>query len=163
MASDIFDQALAEHAAMIDRIISGMESNPACRDELRQEVALALWRATPSWRQASSLKTFVARVTHNVCVSHVRRASRAPKHHELSDTVMDKAEATDDAVVRADLGRRLLAEVSKLPRGMREVATLYLDDFSAREIAATLGISEGAVFTRITRLREMLRKVMDTE
>ena len=76
---------------------------------------------------------------------------------------MDKAEATDDAVVRADLGRRLLAEVSKLPRGMREVATLYLDDFSAREIAETLGISEGAVFTRITRLREMLRKVLDTE
>lgn len=148
---------------MIDRIIAGMESNPACRDELRQEVALALWRATPSWRQASSLKTFVARVTHNVCVSHVRRASRAPKLHELSDTVMDKAEATDDAVVRADLGRRLLAEVSKLPRGMREVATLYLDDFSAREIAETLGISEGAVFTRITRLREMLRKVLDTE
>ena len=163
MASDIFDQALAEHAAMIDRIIAGMESNPACRDELRQEVALALWRATPSWRQASSLKTFVARVTHNVCVSHVRRASRAPKQYELSDTVMDKAEAADDAVVRADLGRRLLAEVSKLPRGMREVATLYLDDFSAREIAETLGISEGAVFTRITRLRETLRKVMDTE
>ena len=148
---------------MIDRIIAGMESNPACRDELRQEVALALWRATPSWRQSSSLKTFVARVTHNVCVSYVRRASRAPKHHELSDTVMDKAEATDDAVVRADLGRRLLAEVSKLPRGMREVATLYLDDFSAREIGETLGISEGAVFTRITRLRETLRKLMDTE
>jgi DNA-directed RNA polymerase specialized sigma24 family protein len=46
---------------------------------------------------------------------------------------------------------------------MREVATLYLDDFSAREIGETLGISEGAVFTRITRLRETLRKVMDTE
>jgi len=163
VASDIFDQALAEHAAMIDRIIAGMESNPACRDELRQEVVLALFRAAPSWRQDASLKTFVARVTHNVCVSHVRRARRAPKHHELSDTVMDNAEATDDAVARADLGRRLLAEVSKLPRGMREVATLYLDDFSAREIAETLGISEGAVFTRITRLREMLRKVMDTE
>ena len=109
---------------MIDRIIAGMETNPACRDELRQEVALALWRAAPSWRRDSSLKTFVARVTHNVCVSHVRRASRAPKHYELSDTVMDKAEATDDAAVRVDLGRRLLAAVSKLPRGMREVATL---------------------------------------
>jgi DNA-directed RNA polymerase specialized sigma24 family protein len=46
---------------------------------------------------------------------------------------------------------------------MREVATLYLDNFSAREIAETLGISEGAVSTRVTRLRDMLRKVMDTE
>jgi RNA polymerase sigma-70 factor (ECF subfamily) len=102
-------------------------------------------------------------VTHNVCVSHVRKASRAPKHDELSDTVLDKAQAADDAVVRADLGRRLQVAVSRLPHGMRQVATLYLDDFSAREIAETLGISEGAVFTRITRLREMLRKVMDTE
>jgi RNA polymerase sigma-70 factor (ECF subfamily) len=163
VASDIFDQALAEHAAMIDRIISGMESNPACRDDLRQEVALALWRAAPSWRQDCSLRTFVARVTHNVCVSHVRRAIRAPKHDQISDTVQDEAEAADDAVVRADLSRRLQVAVSRLPRGMREVATLYLDNFSAREIAETLGISEGAVSTRVTRLREMLRKVMDTE
>jgi RNA polymerase sigma-70 factor (ECF subfamily) len=163
VASDIFDQALNEHAALIDRIIAGTENNPACREELRQEVALALWRAAPSWRRDCSLRTFVARVTHNVCVSHVRKASRAPKHDELSDTVLDKAQAADDAVVRADLGRRLQVAVSRLPHGMRQVATLYLDDFSAREIAETLGISEGAVFTRITRLREMLRKVMDTE
>ena len=163
MASDIFDQALNEHAALIDRIIAGTENNPACREELRQEVALALWRAAPSWRQDSSLRTFVARVTHNVCVTHVRKASRAPKHDELSDTLLDKAQAADDAVIRADLGQRLQVAVSRLPHGMRQVATLYLDDFSAREIAETLGISEGAVFTRITRLREMLRKVMDTE
>jgi hypothetical protein len=47
------------------------------------------------------------------------------------------------------------------PRNLQ--ATLYLDNFSAREIAETLGISEGAVSTRVTRLRDMLRKVMDTE
>jgi len=163
VGSEIFNQALAEHAAMIDRIIAGMESNPACRDELRQEVALALWRAAPSWRQDCSLRTFVARVTHNVCVSHVRRAIRAPKSGQISETIQDQTEAVDDAVVRADLGRQLQVAVSRLPHGMREVATLYLDDFSAREIAQTLGISEGAVFTRITRLRELLRKMMDTE
>lgn len=148
---------------MIDRIIAGMESNPACRDELRQEVALALWRAAPSWRQDCSLRTFVARVTHNVCVSHVRRAIRAPKPGQISETIQDRTEAVDDAVARADLGRQLQVAVSRLPHGMREVATLYLDDFSAREIAQTLGISEGAVFTRITRLRKLLRKMMDTE
>ena len=163
MGSEIFNQALAEHAAMIDRIIAGMESNPACRDELRQEVALALWRAAPSWRQDCSLRTFVARVTHNVCVSHVRRAIRAPKPGQISETIQDQTEAVDDAVVRADLGRQLQVAVSRLPHGMREVATLYLGDFSAREIAQTFGISEGAGFTRITRLREALRKMMDTE
>jgi RNA polymerase sigma factor (sigma-70 family) len=93
----------------------------------------------------------------------VRRAIRAPKHDQISDTVQDEAEAADDAVVRADLSRRLQVAVSRLPRGMREVATLYLDNFSAREIAETLGISEGAVSTRVTRLRDMLRKAMDTE
>lgn len=148
---------------MIDRIIAGMESNPACRDDLRQEVALALWRAAPSWRQDCSLRTFVARVTHNVCVSHVRRIIRVPKHDALSDAVEDEAEMADDAVARADLGRRLQLAVSRLPDGLRKVATLYLEGFSAREIAETLGISEGAVFTRATRLREALRKVMETE
>lgn len=129
---------------MIHRIIAGMEGNPPCRDNLRSEVALTLCCPAPSWRQASFMRTFVARVTHNVSVSHVQQAIRVPKQDALSDTVQDEAAIADDTLARADLGRRLQVAVARLPNGLRKVVTLHLEDCSAREIAETLGVSEGA-------------------
>jgi DNA-directed RNA polymerase specialized sigma24 family protein len=50
-----------------------------------------------------------------------------------------------------------------LPTGLREVATLTLEGFSTQEIAQTLGINEGAVYTRATRARAALREAMVTQ
>ena len=59
------EQVIAEHGAMIRRIVATVEANPAIAQELEQEILVALWRALPSWRGASSLKTFVARIAEN--------------------------------------------------------------------------------------------------
>ena len=158
-----FDTILEEHIGLISRIISTFETNSVICDDLKQEVALALWRAAPSWRGDCTLRTFVARVTHNVCVSHVRRAVREPKRSELSDTLPSDREGPEDSVERADLSRRLTTAIATLPAGLREVAMLILEGFSTQEIAQTLGINEGAVSTRATRARAALREAMVTQ
>ena len=163
MAGSVFDRILDEHTGLISRIIATFETNSATCDDLKQEVVLALWRAAPSWRGDCTLRTFVARVTHNVCVSHVRRAVREPSRSELSDTLPSDREGPEDSVARADLSRRLTAAVATLPTGLREVATLTLEGFSTQEIAQTLGINEGAVSTRATRARAALREAMVTQ
>jgi RNA polymerase sigma-70 factor (ECF subfamily) len=165
VTESVFDTILDEHTGLISRIVATFETNSAICDDLKQEVALALalWRATPSWRGDCTLRTFVARVTHNVCVSHVRRAVREPSRSELSDTLPSDREGPEDSVARADLSRRLTAAVATLPTGLREVATLTLEGFSTQEIAQTLGINEGAVYTRATRARAALREAMVTQ
>ncbi len=161
MRAKVFESALEEHGGLIDRIVATYELDRASRDDLRQDVALALWRATPSWQGDCTLRTFVARVTHNVCVSHVRRAARSPKADALDLELAADCEPPDEAAVRADLGRRLAAAVAELPRGLRDVAALLLEGFSTREIAETLGVKEGAVATRATRAKAALRASME--
>jgi RNA polymerase sigma-70 factor (ECF subfamily) len=56
--------------------------------------------------------------------------------------------------------RRLTAAVAALPAGLREVAMLMLEGFSPQEIAQTLGINEGAVYTRSNRAKSALRQLM---
>jgi len=162
MKTDAFERALSEHGGLIARIVATFESDQALREDLQQEAALALWRAAESWRGDCSLRTFVARVTHNVCVSHVRKAAREPRRDALDPALPADAETPDDIAARNDLGRRLLAAVSALPPGLRETATLILEGFSTEEIAQTLGVSEGAVFTRVSRAKAALRSLMVT-
>ena len=160
MTQPVFDRAIEEHAGLIDRIVATFERNPASREDVKQEIALALWRAASSWRGDCTLRTFVARIAHNVCVSHVRKAIRLPKGGAPSLDLASDIEPSDEAAIRADLTRRLNLAVDALPLGLRETATFYLEGFSTKEIAETLGVNEGAVSTRINRVKAALRAQM---
>lgn len=160
MEDAAFVAALSEHAGLIARIVASYEYDPQLQEDLRQEAALALWRAFPSWRGDCSLRTFAARVTQNVCVSHVRKASREPRR-AVPDPDLPSAEATpDEHASRADTGRRVQAAVRMLPPGLREAAALTLEGFSPEEVAQTLGLSNAAVLTRISRAKASLRVLL---
>jgi RNA polymerase sigma factor (sigma-70 family) len=160
MSACVFDRALEEHAGLIERVVAAYERNPAGREDVKQDIALALWRAAPAWRGDCTLRTFVARIAHNVCVSHIRRSLREPRGAEVDPGLACDAERPDDVVARSDLSRRLISAVAALPHGLREVATLVLEDFSTQEIAQALGLSEAAVFTRVNRAKAALRAIM---
>ena len=45
-----FRSIVETHGAMLQRIAAAYEANPALREDLSQEILLAVWRALPSWR-----------------------------------------------------------------------------------------------------------------
>lgn len=99
-------------------------------EDLKQDVAVALWRALSTWRGDCTLRTFVARVTHNVCVCHVRRAARKPNSEDLKLHMRTNLVAPEEATARNEQGRRLAAAVFALPRAQRDVAVLTLEGFA---------------------------------
>jgi len=60
------EAVLREHGPMLARIAGSYESEPARRDDLLQEISVAVWRALPSWRGDASLRTFAARVLEHI-------------------------------------------------------------------------------------------------
>ncbi|HJU39060.1 MAG TPA: sigma factor, partial [Tahibacter sp.] len=56
------ETTLREHAGMLARIAAGYASQRAARDDLVQEMSVAVWKALPAWRGDGTLKAFVARV-----------------------------------------------------------------------------------------------------
>ena len=54
--------------------------------------------------------------------------------------------------------------MSALPEPYRASVTLhYYEGFSTREIAALLGLRRGTVLSRLSRAREMLKKMLEEE
>lgn len=159
-----FDAAVRAHAGLVARIAASYERDRHRIDDLVQDVFLALWRALPSYRENASMATFLARIAHNVCVSHVRREVRVPPSQEgpeaLDALANDTAAGPAQRAELDDQRRALLAAVRGLPLPQRQVVTLHLEGFSGRQIAEALDLTETNAAVRLTRARAALRKTL---
>lgn len=150
---------LRQHGPLLSRIAASYERDAMRREDLLQEISLALWRAIGGWRGDASLRTFVARVAHNRAVDHIARHSRLGET-ELDDQHPDPAL---DPLRNAEVQQRragLLDAVQALPLRHRQVVVLALEGFSQREIAQSLGLEENTVAQRLSRARRQLREQM---
>ncbi len=151
------ETVLRDHGPMLARIAGSYESERARRDDLLQEITLAVWRALPAWRGDASLRTFAARVAHNRAIDHLAREKRAQgdeldEHHPDPDaSPLRHAEAEQR---REDL----VAAVRRLPLGQRQVVVLALEGFSQNEIGQALGLEDNTVAQRLSRARRQLQQ-----
>jgi RNA polymerase sigma-70 factor (ECF subfamily) len=85
---EFYRQALELHGTELARFLHGYERDAHRRQELAQELQVALWQSFESFRGECSLRTWVYRVAHNVGAGHVRRSLR--DGHALSlDEALD--------------------------------------------------------------------------
>lgn len=165
-AADIgedFRAIVRDHGAMLRRIASAYEANPALREELGQEIQMAVWRALSGFRGEASVRTFVARVAHNRCVDHVTRHAAMPRTAELDERWASDAPSPQDHAERSDQRERLMAAVRILPVPLRQVTIQTLEGFTPAEIADVLGVGANVVSIRLTRAKAALRAAMEIQ
>lgn len=160
MDDDAFTALLHEHAGLLSRIAASYEADAALRDDLLQDIAMALWKALPSWRGDAALKTYVARVAHNRGATHAAGQCRRPRETAIDETLMDGGVAPERHAQLDQQRVRLQQAVRGLPLGLRQAVTLALEGFSHREVAQTLGITENNVGVRLNRARAALHAVL---
>lgn len=150
-----------QHGAAMRRLAFSYERDPSRREDLVQDINLALWLALPGFRTECSERTFVFRIAHNRGISHAIRARR--RATDPLDEVEAEPDARDDPE-KAAAGRqqqeRLRRAVVRLPLGLRQVIVLTLEGLPQRDIADVLGISENNVAVRMTRARHTLRRLL---
>jgi RNA polymerase sigma factor (sigma-70 family) len=154
-----YDRLWAEFGASIGRLTSSYESRAHAREDLLQDIRLAIWTALPRFRGDASLRTFVFRIAHNRALTHVWKRKKAGKPEEPED-VVDARENPEASAIHDANRARLLEAVRGLPIPFRQVITLALEDLPHSEIAEVLGISENNVAVRMNRARNLLREIL---
>lgn len=122
------------------------------RDDLLQEMLLAVWHAVPTFRADASEATFIYRIAQNTAFTWHRRLTRQLKTESLRPE-HDRAAPTPDGI---DHCEALYRAIRGLPEADRTLALMYLDEMSYREMAEVLGISESNVGVRLHRIRKRL-------
>ena len=153
---------MREYGAALSRVAATYAFQAADRDDLLQEILVAVWRALPAFRRESSEKTFIFRIAHNRGVTF---ASRRSPHGvgELVEELPDPGPTPEATATARDRHARLLSAVRRLPEPLRQTVTLHLEGFSNGEVAEVQGTSENNVAVRLTRARALLRTMLGEE
>jgi RNA polymerase sigma-70 factor, ECF subfamily len=160
-----YEQAVADYGADIARFVAGYERDTPKRQELLQEVHLALWRSLVGYRSQCALRTWVYRVAHNVCVTHIQRSRRAAHQDytalEVSTAAID--ERADISLIDRELDlNTVMTVVHSLEPLDRQVMLLYLEDLDANAIGEITGLSARNVATKVHRLKALLAARLNT-
>lgn len=121
-----------------------------------QDALISAAETLPQLRQDGSLPSYLVKVVASACRRIGRGQKNAAVLHDSESELSATGDPEQDAARRelAALLERTLLELS--PRDRSIVLLAELEDFSAAEIGAQLGLSEGAVRTRLSRLRARL-------
>jgi len=147
----IFRRWLEAHRGILVRIAAAF-SEPDDRDDLIQDMMIAVWHAIPHFRGDASPATFIYRVAQNTALAWRRGQRRRPPHDSLSPHEL----AAPEPAERESRERRLYAAIRELPRMDRLIVLLQLDGMSYRDISANLGMTETNVGVRLNRARKKL-------
>ncbi len=148
---------LEQHAGIVQKVCYSYARSRADRHDLMQEISLQLWKAYPRYSRERSFSTWMYRIALNVAISFLRSSSRPLRQTvSLDEGALDLPdEPTARADERVTLLQRVIASLDPLNRAL---VLLYLDEHSYREISEILGISETNVATKLSRLKQRVRR-----
>jgi RNA polymerase sigma-70 factor (ECF subfamily) len=156
-----FDRLLAANGAALARLAAAYVNTSSDRDDLLQEIALAVWQALRSFRGECSPRTFLFRIAHNRAIAHLAKSralfAAAGEETELRDPAPDP----ERGLAREQTAERLRRAIHGLPLVYRQAIVLALEDMGYAEIAEVLGISESNVGARLSRARQLLRESLE--
>jgi RNA polymerase sigma factor (sigma-70 family) len=161
---DRFNRILREYGPALSRLAFGYEKVAGVREELTQEIALAIWQALPHFRGECSERTFVYRIAHNRGLTHACRRRPAPQPLDDLPQPLEPADPRphpEDQAVTAHQHDRLRSAIRRLPLVYRQVVMLMLEELSHPEIAEVLGITESNVGVRLNRARKALKEALE--
>ncbi len=145
---------------IVHKICRIYTTNQDQHNDLFQEITIQIWKNYSKFRGESKFSTWMYRVSLNTAITLYRKSNRSIKTQDFSDVSFKiKAEDYDDTKDR---------QLKALYDGIRELNDiekalifLYLEDKPYKEIAKTLGISEGNARVKMNRSKEKLRKILN--
>lgn len=148
-----FSDLMEAYAGPIRRLCAAYALSVPDREDLFQEIFLAVWRALPAFRGESSPRTWLYRVAHNVALTWQTRYRR----RQFRETRLD-----EDVGVSGDTDLRRLAlsqAIAAMNTRDRTLTLLWLEGLSATEIEEVTGVKSATVAVRLSRIRKQLNPV----
>lgn len=151
--NDIFETWLLQHRGLLFKIVRAYAFNVLDRDDLFQEIVIQVWRSVLSFRQESSVTTWLYRIALNTAIkwtSKERKLGATESLDNVQHVLLEDSQPLDERLAW------LYEEIHQLNEIDRSIALLLLEGFSYKEMAAILGITESNVGVKINRIKKQL-------
>jgi RNA polymerase sigma-70 factor (ECF subfamily) len=151
---DAFETLVGQYQAPLFRYLRGFVGDAEHARDLVQDTFLRAFRSLGSLEDPALLRSWLYRIAHNLACSALRRR-RLVSWLPLLPTQRGGHPSPDRGAIEA---AQVEEALSRIPAEQRAPLLLHLvAGFSYAEIAALLGVTEGAVRMRISRGRVAFR------
>lgn len=135
-----------------------MTGHSSDAEDVLQEAFVQVFKNLEKLESDSSLTAWIKRIVVNHCLSYLRK--KKVYWEEVGDTEA-AVETEVDEEEHALTVSMVKEAIRELPDGYRTVLNLYLfEEYSHREIATMLGITESTVKTQFMRAKEKVRQLV---
>jgi len=167
--NDAFEAIWREHrprvASLCRRYLGGKQPDPAVdENDLVVDTFLRALHHLDGYeeRPGAGLGCWLATVARTICLNHLAKQRRRLSCTAGWPAEYDLAETTPDALVETTVQSRELIRVVAhavhgLPEPYRAAFKLHLEQYSNREIAGLVGVSETNAAKRVQRARTLLQ------
>jgi RNA polymerase sigma-70 factor, ECF subfamily len=167
-----FDVLVTHYHAPVFNLILGMLGDPSDAADGTQEVFLRAFKGIRSFRQGSSLKTWLYRIAIREALNHRRWFKRhlqknisidaEPEEGQSKLEIEDMHATPFDQLASREIQSVVQSALGQIPGVFRSAVILRdLEGLSYEEVAEVLECSVGTVKSRILRGRRALKELLD--
>ncbi|SKB41560.1 RNA polymerase sigma factor [Daejeonella lutea] len=153
---ELFISVIEENKGIIYKIANSFKKDEDDKKDLVQEIIFQLWRSFNTYDRSSKLSTWMYRVALNVAITSYRKDKKKTEVFvPLGDSMLEFADTDRYDETSLNLLQQFIRELKELDRALM---ILYLEEKSGKEMAEILGLSELNIRTKISRIKEQLKK-----
>lgn len=157
-----FLEALEQNQQKLLRICSVYAKSEEDKKDLFQEVLVNIWESMPSFKNISSLSTWMFRITLNVCLRLQSKHSKKRDQFENMDSItIDNLRVEERNIEKNPQLNNLRKCIKKLNEADKAVITLYLEELPYREISNITGLTENNIAVKLKRIKIKLLKCIN--
>ena len=124
--------------------------------DLAQEIFIKVWEHLGSFRNESSISTWIYRITVNTCLLSIRNKKKINSSNNL-----EIIESTNEPTTEEDNEQKvsqLYNCINTLNKDSKSIILLELEGLPQKKIAEIMGLSHEAVRVRVHRIKNELTK-----
>ena len=153
-----FEQAIRAHELLLYKVCRIYAYTDADRQDLFQEIVIQLWRAWPKFKGEAKLSTWLYRIAINTAISGLRRKKDFITSYEPEALPIHIRDDNSSRVEEEKL-QQLYKAIEQLNEVEKAIVMLYMEDRSYDEMEDILGISQGNLRVKMSRIKEKLRQL----
>ncbi len=155
----IFLEQIEKHKGVIFKISKMYMDNFDDQKDLFQEITFQVWKAYPTFEGKSQFSTWLYRVALNTAIIFLKSEKKRSfiKNDEIENFKIVADDYDDDEEKKL---ARMYSAIQQLNEIDKALIFYYLEDFSGKEIADNMGISEGNARVKLNRAKEKLKQLI---
>jgi RNA polymerase sigma-70 factor (ECF subfamily) len=153
-----FERLILENQGLIHKVCRVYTYTDADRQDLFQEIVIQLWKSFPQFKGDSKLSTWMYRVGINTAITGLRKQRDFIDSYEPSALPVHISDDNSSHAEEEKL-QQLHDAIGQLNPVEKSMVMLYLEDRSYEEMEDILGISQGNLRVKMSRIKDKLRQL----